>query len=164
MQVSLLGMNAGIGSSVAQSTELEHANALLGQEVAELSSGVRIEEAAVAGGLVSPDAGDVGFLTARGGIDAERAVDNMTAPSATSPSASSPRAALRRTRPPPPRPRVEAETAPVAPVPTTPWCPRSPSPRPSPSSPPHRPSSRSPPRPRRWTTTPPTATGAATAP
>lgn len=81
MQVSLLGMNAGIGAAVAQSTELQHQNALLGQEVAALSSGARIEEAARLNGLVSPDAGDVGFVTTRGGLDASRAVERMTKPS-----------------------------------------------------------------------------------
>ena len=83
MQVSLLQMNAGIGSAVAQSTELEHLNALLSEQVAALSSGERIQMEAERLGLVSPDAGDVGFVDPRGSLDARRAVDNMTPPSDT---------------------------------------------------------------------------------
>jgi cell division protein FtsL len=81
MQVSLLGMNAGIGRAVAQSTELEHQNAALEEQVAELSSGERVRAQAAKLGLLSPSAGDVGFLTARPETDARRAIQRMTAPS-----------------------------------------------------------------------------------
>jgi hypothetical protein len=83
MQVSLLQMNSGIGSAVAESTELEHRNALLSEQVAELSSGERIRAEADRLGLVSPDAGAVGFLDVRGTLDATRALGNMTPPSDT---------------------------------------------------------------------------------
>lgn len=81
MQVSLLKMNAGIGTAVQKSSELEHANATLEEQVAELSSGQRIADAAGRVGLVIPDAGSVGYLTVRPRIDARRAARNMVAPS-----------------------------------------------------------------------------------
>ncbi len=82
MQVSLLQMNNGIGNAVAQSTELEHRNSLLSERVAELEGGDRVNAAAAANGLISPDAGTVGFVESRGTTDAARAVANMTPPSA----------------------------------------------------------------------------------
>jgi hypothetical protein len=81
MQVSLLGMNAGIGRAVADSTTLQHSNAALEEQVAELSSGDRVRAQATKLGLLSPSAGDVGFLTARPETDARRAAQRMTAPS-----------------------------------------------------------------------------------
>jgi cell division protein FtsL len=81
MQVSLLKMNAGIGTSVQKSAELQHANAALEEQVAELSSGERIGDAAGNLGLIVPDAGSVGYLSVRPSIDAARAARNMTAPS-----------------------------------------------------------------------------------
>ncbi|MFL5843572.1 MAG: hypothetical protein ACJ762_02690 [Solirubrobacteraceae bacterium] len=81
MQVSLLKMNAGIGLDVQKSTELQHANAALEEQVAELSSGERIADQAGKLGLIVPNAGDVGYLTVRPRVDAPRAAQNMTAPS-----------------------------------------------------------------------------------
>jgi hypothetical protein len=81
MQVSLLKMNAGIGLDVQKSAELQHANAALEEQVAELSSGERIGNQASQLGLIVPRAGDVGYLTVRAGTDAGRAAQNMTAPS-----------------------------------------------------------------------------------
>jgi hypothetical protein len=81
MQVSLLKMNAGIGRSVQAGAALQHANASLEEEIAELSSGTRISLAAQDMGLVVPDAGSVGYLTVRPKVDAVRAAQNMTAPS-----------------------------------------------------------------------------------
>ncbi len=83
MQVSLLGMNAGIGRAVAAQTTLEHSNAALEEQVAELSSGERIRTNAAKLGLLSPDAGSVAFLTARPGVDARRGAGRMSAPSDT---------------------------------------------------------------------------------
>ncbi len=82
MQVSLLSMNAGIGRDVQTSSDLQHANAKLSEQVAELSGGERIGLLAGEMGLLSPAAGDVGYLTVRPGTDAVRAAQNMTAPSA----------------------------------------------------------------------------------
>jgi hypothetical protein len=82
MQVSLLKMNAGIGRAVETASTLERANAQLEGQVAELSSGDRIRTAAKGLGLISPDAGAVGYLRVRpGGIDGRRAARNMTVPS-----------------------------------------------------------------------------------
>lgn len=83
MQVSLLGMNAGIGRNVARSTQLEHENAVLKRQVAEGESFDRVSAAADRLGLLSPDAGGVGFLTVRGRVDARRAAGHMTPPSDT---------------------------------------------------------------------------------
>ena len=80
MQVSLLGMNAGIGRAVAQSTTLEQHNSALEAQVAKLSSGERIRAAAARLGLLSPDAGSVAFVGIRPSVDARRAVGRMTAP------------------------------------------------------------------------------------
>jgi cell division protein FtsB len=81
MQVSLLKMNAGIGVDVQRSTDLQHANAMLEEQVAELSSGDRIQAAAQRMGLIVPDAGAVGYLTVRPGMDPGQAARTMTAPS-----------------------------------------------------------------------------------
>lgn len=81
MQVSLLGMNAGISKSVQTSTDLEHANALLQLEIAELSSGERVNRAAVELGLATPDAGTVEHLRPRKRVDPRRAADSITPPS-----------------------------------------------------------------------------------
>jgi cell division protein FtsB len=83
MQVSLLGMNAGIGRAVEESATLQHRNAALEKQVAELSSGEKVRQHAAALGLISPDAGDVSFLTTRGQLDARRAIQRMTPPSDT---------------------------------------------------------------------------------
>lgn len=80
MQVSLLGMNSGISQAVVKQAALEHDNATLQEQLAELSSGDRIRRAAAQEGLVSPNAGDVGFVTARGQIDARRAAERIVAP------------------------------------------------------------------------------------
>src|SRR5918997_528369 len=81
MQVSLLKLNAGISASVEQAGTLERVNADLETEVARLSSGERIQQAAAEEGMVAPPAGDVGFLTARPGKDPALAVERMQSPS-----------------------------------------------------------------------------------
>jgi len=65
MQVSLLGLNSGISRAVEESTTLERRNAALEASLAQLSSGERIQAAALAEGMVTPPAGEVGYLTAR---------------------------------------------------------------------------------------------------
>ena len=111
MQVSLLKMNAGIGLSVQHSAELQHDNAALEEQVAELSSGERISDAAGKLGLIVPNAGDVGYLSVRRGVDAARAARNMTAPSDAAKQ-------LMANGGKPPGTTVAATTAPVAPVAT----------------------------------------------
>jgi hypothetical protein len=81
MQVSLLGLNSGISRAVEQSGALERENADLEAAVAQLSSGERIQSAALAEGMVTPPAGEVAYLGARPGVDAERAARRMQPPS-----------------------------------------------------------------------------------
>lgn len=81
MQVSLLGMNAGIGRSVAQSTTLEHENAQLQETVAELADGDRVRDNATLIGLIAPDATDVQFLKPHPALDARNAASRMGPPS-----------------------------------------------------------------------------------
>ncbi len=81
MQVSLLGMNAGIGRAVSQSTELEHQNAQLRETIAVASDGNKVRDAAASSGLIAPDSTDVEFLRVRGGMDGRRAADRMQPPS-----------------------------------------------------------------------------------
>lgn len=80
MQVSLLGMNAGIGRAVAESTALEQRNAQLRETIAERSSGELIRATAARSGLITPQATDVEFLRARRGGDGRRAADQMRPP------------------------------------------------------------------------------------
>jgi len=79
MQVSLLGMNAGIGRSVERSAELERRNGELRAEVSQLSAGERIQSKAAALGMVLPPAGQVRYRDARGGSDAQVAADALRA-------------------------------------------------------------------------------------
>src|SRR5688572_11132161 len=77
MQVSLLGLNSGISKAVEESGALERQNADLEAAVAQLSSGERIQAAALAEGMVTPPAGEVAYLAARPGVDGERAARRM---------------------------------------------------------------------------------------
>ncbi len=108
MQVSLLGMNAGISRAVADGTGLEHSNSALEEQVAELSSGDRVRAAAQQLGLLSPDAGSVAFVTVRRRVDPSRAAQRMTAPSEAA------RQTLATDG------RIVAPTAPTAPATTQP--------------------------------------------
>jgi hypothetical protein len=127
MQVSLLGLNSGISRAVEKTGALERQNAELEAAVAQLSSGERVQAAAIKEGMVTPPAGDVGFLTVRPGVDGERAARRMQPPSdearqvmanggrsleAVVPATVVAEAPVTTTAPPP-----AAETAP-APVPT----------------------------------------------
>ncbi len=77
MQVSLLKLNSGISRAVQAGSTLERQNADLEASIARLSSGERIRAAASVNGMVTPSAGDVGFLTARAGQDARLAAAHM---------------------------------------------------------------------------------------
>ncbi len=81
MQVSLLKLNSGISRSVETAATLERVNAGLETEVARLSSGERIQRAAAGEDMVAPPAGDVGYLTARPGVDPRLAARRMQSPS-----------------------------------------------------------------------------------
>jgi cell division protein FtsB len=81
MQVSLLGLNAGISANVEKAGTLERVNADLETQVARLSSGARIRHTAQEEGMVAPPAGEVTFLTARPADDARLAAGRMQPPS-----------------------------------------------------------------------------------
>ena len=81
MQVSLLKLNAGISKNVETASTLERVNADLETEVAKLSSGERIQQTAADEGMVTPSAGDVGFLRARPDSDPRLAAQRMQKPS-----------------------------------------------------------------------------------
>jgi cell division protein FtsL len=83
MQVSLLKLNSGISRAVEASSTLERENADMQAQIARLSSGQRVGQAAAAQGMIFPAAGDVGFLQARGALDDQLASRRMTPPSAT---------------------------------------------------------------------------------
>lgn len=80
MQVSLLKLNSSISTSIEQASALERVNGDLENEVSQLSSGDRIEQAALTEGMVSPSAGDVGFLRSRPS-DVGLALKRMSSPS-----------------------------------------------------------------------------------
>ena len=79
MQVSMLGMNAGIGRAVDQATTLERQNAALQASISQLSSGERIESAAEKLGFVLPAAGSVRFLDAHD-VDYRKAARGIEPP------------------------------------------------------------------------------------
>jgi cell division protein FtsL len=84
MQVTMLGMNTGIGQAVEEAGRLERQNAALRQQVAQLASEERIQREAEAMGLVMPAAGDVRYLRSHGAeADARRAARVMRAPGGT---------------------------------------------------------------------------------
>jgi uncharacterized membrane protein len=82
MQVSLLGMNAGIAGNLQRATDLQHANAALEEQISALSSGDRTRVAATRLGLITPDAGTVTYLHTRR-ADPARAEAIKTPPSET---------------------------------------------------------------------------------
>ena len=81
MQVSLLKLNTGISRAVQTSTTLERANAQLEGQIARLSSNERISRIATERGMIAPSAGEVVYVHARPGLDAERAAKRMGPPS-----------------------------------------------------------------------------------
>ena len=66
MQVSLLKLNAGIGTDVERAAGLERTNGELRAQVSELESGARIQEQVGGLGMVMPPAGQISYLTAGG--------------------------------------------------------------------------------------------------
>jgi hypothetical protein len=81
MQVSLLKLNAGISRAVTTTATLERQNANLEAEIARLSSGDRVRDAALADGMITPLPGGVEYLRSRGERDATRAARLMQPPS-----------------------------------------------------------------------------------
>src|SRR3954451_18436354 len=81
MQVSLLKLNAGISRAVTTSGTLERQNADIEADIARLSSGERVRATAARDGMVTPAAGAVVFLNARGDRDVTLAARRMEPPS-----------------------------------------------------------------------------------
>jgi hypothetical protein len=81
MQVSLLKLNAGISRAVTTAGTLERQNADFEAQIARLSSGERVRDAALAEGMVTPAPGTIEFLRARPHRDAARAARRMEPPS-----------------------------------------------------------------------------------
>ncbi len=73
VQVTLLGMNAGIGRAIERSAALERVNASLQREISAGSSDDRILSAAVGMGFIQPAAGSPRYLAATRG-DTRRAL------------------------------------------------------------------------------------------
>jgi hypothetical protein len=65
MQVSMLKLNAGIGSDVQKSSDLERRNGELRADLAKLEAGERIQQAAGKLGMVMPAPDQVRYLKAR---------------------------------------------------------------------------------------------------
>jgi hypothetical protein len=82
MQVSMLGMNAGIGQKVERASTLERAIADERAAVSALSRPERIQSEAARAGMIQPKPGDVTYLRSRGSrTDGAVAAKTMTAPS-----------------------------------------------------------------------------------
>jgi hypothetical protein len=81
MQVSLLKLNAGISRAVTTASTLERQNADFEADIARLSSGQRVRDAALAEDMVTPPPGTIEFLRARPARDPRLAANRMEPPS-----------------------------------------------------------------------------------
>jgi hypothetical protein len=81
MQVSLLKLNAGISRAVTTASTLERQNAAFEADIAGLSSGERVRDAALAEEMVTPPPGTIEYLRARPERDARLADKRMAPPS-----------------------------------------------------------------------------------
>jgi hypothetical protein len=118
MQVSMLSMNAGIGNSVKQSSQLERENAALRSELSRLVIGNSVSDAAAAAGMVVPAPGDYHVLSAGDGDAARRAASTLTAPIApvVASSVAAPAAAAAATTTAAPTTSTTTTAAPVTPA------------------------------------------------
>ena len=82
MQVSLLKLNAGISRAVTTASTLERQNADFEAQIARLSAGDRVRDAALAEGMITPPPGAIEFLRARPDRDGALAARRMAPPSA----------------------------------------------------------------------------------
>jgi hypothetical protein len=89
MQVSLLKLNAGISRAVTAADTFERQNSSLREDISKLDSGERIQAVAAKLGMVTPAAGDVHYLDARG-ADGARAAASIKPPEPVTPSATPP--------------------------------------------------------------------------
>jgi hypothetical protein len=83
MQVSLLKLNAGISNAVTTASTLERQNADFEAQIARLSAGDRVRNAATADNMVTPPPGTIEFLSARPDRDGRLAARRMQPPSDT---------------------------------------------------------------------------------
>lgn len=81
MQVSLLKLNAGISNAVTTASTLERQNADFEAQIARLSSGERVRDAAAAENMVTPAPGTIEFLRSRPDRDGRLAARRMAPPS-----------------------------------------------------------------------------------
>ncbi len=87
MQLGLLKLNAGIGRSLAQETQLQRENATLSTENSELAAGERVEAQAEHAGMELIPAGAISFLAAHPSSDVSKAATALSS-AASTPSAS----------------------------------------------------------------------------
>ncbi len=83
MQISLLRLNASMGRAIEQGTTLQTETGLLRAQVASLGEVQRIERIATGMGMVMVTPEQVTFVSPRSRDIAEKAIANMTAPSAS---------------------------------------------------------------------------------
>jgi hypothetical protein len=84
MQVEVLKLGASIGRSLERNSVLSSRNAYLRESVAMLGDDQRVEQLAASMGMVMPPPQAVGFLPARAGGNAARAVANIHQPNSAS--------------------------------------------------------------------------------
>ncbi|HUO73264.1 MAG TPA: hypothetical protein VMU39_21015 [Solirubrobacteraceae bacterium] len=81
MQVEVLKLGASFGRSIGRTATLQASNEVLRESVAALDGDARIESLAAQQGMVMPQPGGVGFLSAgNSGSDVSRAIANIHAP------------------------------------------------------------------------------------
>jgi cell division protein FtsL len=90
MQVSLLRLNAAIGSDVERATALERTNGELRAQVSQLESGERIQDLAAQLGMVMPPAGQITYLQAGGAATAGAAAEALRQQSFNDPAKAQP--------------------------------------------------------------------------
>ncbi len=81
LQLSLLSLNAGIGTSLEQAQGLEAQNAALSTQLSRMDGDRRVQDAAVREGLIMPSAGARRYLEV-GAVPASVAARGITAPKA----------------------------------------------------------------------------------
>jgi hypothetical protein len=116
LQLSLLSLNAGIGTSMERAQVLEVQNAALRTQNSTMDADQRVQDAAARGGLVMPSAGARHYLKV-GAASAALAAHRITPPKAAAANVTPIPSAAPMT--PPAAPVVTAPTTAVAGVPAT---------------------------------------------
>jgi hypothetical protein len=82
MQVSLLKLNTGISNAIRTQETMEHQNATMQADIAQLSSGERVRMKAADLNMIDPEAGNTRYVKSRGvERDAPRAAKRFVPPS-----------------------------------------------------------------------------------